>query len=61
MRKSVEPEQFATPKRVLARLLAKKELAAAIGGGDTTWTNGPPRPDITQISAGDKQGDPPAE
>jgi hypothetical protein len=50
------------PKRVLARILATVELEGVGGGGpDTTWTDGTPRQDFTQISAGDKPGSPPPE
>ena len=49
-----------TPTRVLARLLATEELIRVPGGGpDTTWTDGNPRHDLTQISAGDTPGSPP--
>jgi hypothetical protein len=48
------------PKRVLARVLATQELEGLGGGGpDTTWTDGTPRKDFTQISAGDTPGSPP--
>lgn len=47
------------PKRVLARVLATEELVGVSGADDTTWTNGNPRKDFTQISAGDVAGDPP--
>lgn len=53
-------EKSTTPKRVLARMLAAEELVEVSGGDDTTWTNGTPRKDFTQISAGDTAGDPPA-
>jgi hypothetical protein len=49
-----------TPQRVLARVLAVNELPKASGSGpDTTWTDGPERKDLTQISAGDTPGSPP--
>lgn len=49
-----------TPTRVLARILATQELEGLAGGGpDTTWTDGTPRQDFTQISAGDTPGSPP--
>lgn len=51
------------PPRVLARALAVRELRRAGGGEsegpDTTWTDGPVRKDLTQISAGDVPGSPP--
>lgn len=57
MRKS--STQPSVPKRVLARLLAVEELCEVAGGGDTVWTDGSPRKDLTQVSAGDVAGSPP--
>jgi hypothetical protein len=48
------------PTRVLARTLAVEELAKTVGDGPgTVWTDGVPRKDLTQVSAGDVAGTPP--
>ena len=48
------------PPRVLARVLAVEELAKISGTGpDSVWTDGVPRKDLTQVSAGDVAGSPP--